>query len=170
MREPEGFGEYVEGARHGLLRTAFLLTGDYHAAEDLVQTTLVKVWPQWTRVVSREGSISAYVHRTMTHAFISSTRRRRWREVLGADHATEPIHAEAEDQIIRKLTVTACLRRLPPRQRLAIVLRVYLDMTEAETARMMGCSVGTVKSTVSRGLARLEVVMTTSNDKGGEYV
>jgi DNA-directed RNA polymerase specialized sigma24 family protein len=78
---PESFEQYVAARRDTLVRIAFLLTGDAHAAEDVVQVTLVRLWPRWRRLAP-DGDVDAYVRRTLYTVFVSAARRRRWREVL----------------------------------------------------------------------------------------
>jgi RNA polymerase sigma-70 factor (sigma-E family) len=151
MDEPEGFREYVQGRRDGLLRTAFLLTGDAHLAQDLVQSVLTKVWLRWTRI-SRSTSIDAYVNRMMVNLHIGWRRRFWHREV---PHDQLPEDSGAEDTHVDRLAMLAALGRLPPRQRAVLVLRFYQDLTEAQVAEILGCSVGTIKSQSSKALATL---------------
>ena len=157
MQEPEGFAEYVRARRDTLVRTAYLLTGDSASAEDLVQATLVRVWPRWERV-GRVENVDAYVRRVQMSIFLS-WRRRRWsREVATAvlpDGPAGDQTAAADDRSV----LLAAIGRLPARQRAVIALRYFLDLTEAETADALGCSVGTVKSHCSRALTRLRALM-----------
>lgn len=150
-----GFEEWVVGRRPALLRTAFLLTGSTHEADDLVQTTLLKVVPRWSRVAADP---EAYVRRVMVNANISRWQRRRWREVATAqvpDWAVEQVGSED------RLTLHAALARLAPRQRAVVVLRYYDDLTEREAADLLGVTVGTVKSQARDALARLRVLLPT---------
>lgn len=156
MAEPEAFEEFVFARMPALLRTAYLLTGDHHDAEDLVQTALVKSVPHWRRI---EGDPEPYVRRVLVHENISRWRRRRWRE-----HPTEVLPerpmggaaAESDDGgAADRLALRAALAALAPRQRAVIVLRYYEDLTERETAVLMGVSVGTVKSQARDALVRL---------------
>jgi RNA polymerase sigma-70 factor (sigma-E family) len=156
VSEPDGFRDFVAARSRALERTAWLLTGDWHAAEDLVQTALAKAWPRWSSIV-RQDAPELYVRRIMvtTHA---SWWRRRWRgEVatgtVAEDGAVMDIAAEADT----RHAVREALATLPPRQRAAVVLRYFDDFTEAQTAEVLGCSVGTVKSQVSKALAKLRV-------------
>lgn len=146
-----GFDEFVATRQRGLLRAAWLLTGDWAAAEDLVQTAFVRAWPHWRRL-DDERAAEAYVRRVMLNAYLSA-RRRRWRgETPTADL---PEHAApAADADLRGALVEA-VRRLPRRQRAVVVLRFFDDLTEAQTASVLGCSVGTVKSQTSKALAGL---------------
>ena len=151
MSDRDSFEEYVAARRGALLRTAYLLTGDAHAAEDLVQVALLKVVPQWRRVADNP---EPYVRTVLARESVSRWRRRRWRE-LHTDQVPEvPAADERPDD---RLALREALARLAPRQRAVIVLRYYEDLTEAETARVLGISVGTVKSQARDALARLRV-------------
>ncbi|MGH3265211.1 MAG: SigE family RNA polymerase sigma factor [Trebonia sp.] len=152
--EPDGFREYVAVRQDALLRLARMLTGDWQAAEDLVQTTLERVWPRWERLAAH-GDPHAYVCRVLVNAHTKS-RWRRWRGEL--PHADVPDHADKADAYaasdLRELVI-GLLPSLPPRQRTVLVLRFYEDLTEAATAEALGCTVGTVKSQTAKGLAKL---------------
>jgi RNA polymerase sigma-70 factor (sigma-E family) len=141
-------------ARYGsLLRTAFLLCGDRGKAEDLVQTTLAKTVVAWSRLQGAEG-IDHYVQRVLVNTFLTSRRRRSWWELpLG-----RPVESPARDEyasVEQRDLLRRALEGLPARQRAAVVLRFYQDLSEQDTARALGCSVGTVKSLTSRGLRTL---------------
>ena len=144
-----GFEEFVVARRGALLRTAYLLTGDPHDAEDLVQVALVKCVPQWHRIAHQP---EPYVRTVLARESISRWRRRRWREVLTAVE-DEPL-AFGPD-VDERLALRTALLRLAPRQRAVIVLRYFEDLTEAQTAKALGVGVGTVKSQARDGLARL---------------
>ena len=147
------FDELVTDRSPALLRSACLLTGDWALAEDLVQTALAKTWFAWGGLRD-PAAAEAYVRTTMTRLFLS-WRRRRWH----GEVPTERLPEFAADGDLRGVEDRDWLRRvlvrLPPRTRVMMVLRFYEDRTEAEVAHILGCSVGTVKSTVSRGLAQL---------------
>lgn len=152
VAEPIDFQDYVLARRRALLRTAWLLTGDWHAAEDLVQTALIRCHPHWSRVSANNPD--AYVRKTIVNAH-TSLLRRRWRgEHPTADLPEHPANDEYGAADSRHLMIAA-LRRLPVRQRAAVVLRFYEDLSETETATALGCSVGTVKSQTSKALAAL---------------
>ena len=155
LKEPLGFRDFVAARQRALLRTARMLTGDEHTAEDLVQAALERVWPRWETVV-RAGDPDAYVRKVLVNTY-ASWWRRRWRgerstsvvpEVTSADEFLQADLADA----VRRLLPT-----LPPRQRAVLVLRYYDDLTETATADALGCSVGTVKSQASKALARLRL-------------
>jgi RNA polymerase sigma-70 factor (sigma-E family) len=154
--EPPGFRDYVAGRQHALQRSARMLTGDEQMAEDLVQTTLERVWPHWQRV-ARDRDPDAYVRRVMVNTY-SSWWRRKWR---GEQPTSDLPEITTTDDDYARADLADALRRLlptlPPRQRAALVLRYYDDLTETATADVLGCSVGTVKSQTSKALARLRL-------------
>jgi RNA polymerase sigma-70 factor (sigma-E family) len=154
----DDFRAFVHGAYRRLLRTGYLLTGDPHRAEDLAQETLAKVALAWHRI-SRADAVDAYVRRVMVNTCTSLWRRRRWRERPTGEPPDRPgpdpyAGSDERDRLRRALTA------LPARQRAAVVLRHYEDLTEGQAATALGCSVGTVKSLTSRGLARLRTELT----------
>jgi RNA polymerase sigma-70 factor (sigma-E family) len=146
------FSDYVAARQHTLLRRAMLLTGSRADAEDLVQTTLAKAYRAWGRIREREA-VDAYVMRIMVNTRTSWLRRPR-RETPTDDVPETAVHAEAPDVVVQTV-LRDVLADLPRRQRAAVVLRFYDDLTERETAQLLGISVGTVKSSVSRALDRL---------------
>jgi RNA polymerase sigma-70 factor (sigma-E family) len=148
----EDFRRYVVGRQRSLLRTAWLLTGDWASAEDLVQTALVRAWPHWARIATGEGA-DAYVRRIMINKSID-WRRRRWQGEVPTQVLPEPMTGGGVDLELQQTLVLA-VRSLPLRQRAAIVLRYFDDLSEIETAAAMGCAVGTVKSQTSKALASL---------------
>ena len=152
------FEAYVRASQTKHKRLAFLLTGDVHAAEDLLQAAYAKMYPKWDRVRTYDAP-DAYLRRVMLSLRTSWWRRHKNREFsvealpdLGAsaDHAGDVAQSQA---------LLQALGALPERQRAAVVLRHWCDVSEAETAQVMGCSVGTVKSTTSKGLAALRTAL-----------
>jgi RNA polymerase sigma-70 factor (sigma-E family) len=141
------FEEFVVARRGALLRTAYLLTGNHHDAEDLVQSTLIKVVPKWKRIKNRP---EPYVRKVLARDSVSRWRSRRWREV-STDVVPEATHHDSTDRI----ELLEDLRKLSPRQRAVLVLRYFDDLTEVDTAEALGISVGTVKSHVRDALQRL---------------
>jgi RNA polymerase sigma-70 factor (sigma-E family) len=154
VEEPDGFREFVASRSRPLLRSAWLLTGDWALAEDLVQTSLATAWQRWGRIVRRDAP-ELYVRRVMVSTYLSWTRRR-WRGELPARELPEVVAAAdvMADADLRE-SVRIELARLPARQRAVLVLRYFDDLTEVATAEILGCSVGTVKSQAFKALARL---------------
>jgi RNA polymerase sigma-70 factor (sigma-E family) len=150
----ESFRWFVVAHRRSLLRSALLLTGDRGHAEDLVQTALLKSYRHWDRISSR-GEPVAYVHRVLVTTSTSWWRRRSATEQVMdtiPDRAAGP-DRQRDDELLQ------ALRTLPPRMRAVVVLRFYEDRSEAQTAELLGCSVGTVKTQTSRAMARLRELL-----------
>jgi RNA polymerase sigma-70 factor (sigma-E family) len=154
-------------ARQGrLLRTAYLLTGDVHAAEDLVQTSLAKLYLAWDRV-SAAPSIDAYARKIMVNEHTSMWRRLwRHREVV-TDTSTHDVPVTAEEYDGVGAALWDAVRALPERQRAVVVLRYYEQLSEQETADALGVSVGTVKSQASRALGTLRTHLGDRDDLTG---
>jgi RNA polymerase sigma-70 factor (sigma-E family) len=154
MDEPDGFREFVAGRSRALLRTAWLLTGDWALAQDLVQTALAKTWPAWSRI-QRSDDPEVYVRRILVTTY-ATWWRRRWRGEAPAAVLPERVNAtDAFEEADRRAVVAAALATLTRGQRAVVVLRYFDDLTEAQTAAVLGCSVGTVKSQHARALAAL---------------
>jgi len=160
------FREFVAMRWTALLRTAYLLTGDHDRAEDLVQGALVRMHRHWPKVLAKDDGSQwrapeAYVRKTMVNLNTDWWRRLGSRErpsgILPGGDRPSSADAYAEMEIREDLWVE--LRALPPKMRAALVLRYFEDLSEAETAEILGCSIGTVKSQCSRGLARLQKAM-----------
>lgn len=156
--DADGFAS-VFNAHHGhAVRLAYLLCGDHHQAEDIVSDAFAKVYVQWRK--GRIDDVGAYLRRAVANQANSGLRRRylerreaakRSGDERGVRHVDE--HAAERDEVWR------AIQRLPERQRRSVVLRYYEDLSEADTAEVLGVSVGTVKSQVSRGLARMQELM-----------
>lgn len=154
------FTAYVVAREQALARLAYLLTGDRHAAEDLLQNTLAKVYRHWDRVRAVELP-DAYVRRIMVNESNS-----RWRRVLRlretpVSHVLDILEPAATTGLERSEAIDLWrqVQTLPAQQRAAVVLRYYEDLSEAQTAQILGCSVGTVKSHTSRALSALRTKM-----------
>jgi RNA polymerase sigma-70 factor (sigma-E family) len=162
MSRPD-FDRFVADSSDGLLRTAYLIVWDLPEAEDLVQETLFKVAKRWPRV-SRMDHPVAYARRILVNLALDGRgKRARRRAELSGAAVGEPAGAaavptDAHDDLY------AALAALPPRQRAVLVLRYFLDLPEAEVACALRCSIGTVKSTSSRGLARLAQTLPSTNE------
>lgn len=148
------FTAYLQARQARLLRTAYLLTGDQHQAEDLLQTSLAKLYLAWTRVHDRE-SVDAYVRRIMVNEHNSLWRRAWRRREHPTDAVPEPPTALPTYDDGTGAALWAAVQTLPRKARAVLVLRYYEELTEAETAEVLGIAVGTVKSQTSRALATL---------------
>ena len=151
------FDAFVHEWGPRLGRFAFLLTGDHQLAEDLVQTALAKVVRQWGRVVER-GDPAPYVRTVVLNTAIG-WRRRRWRGEHPTGQLPEVALADGTAGVDDRERLRRALLELPTRQRAAVVLRFYEDLGEAEVARLLGCSVGTVKSQTAKGLGKLRSIL-----------
>ncbi len=149
----EDFCSYVAARSPALLRTAYLLTGNRADAEDLLQAALAKTYLAWDRIREREA-VDGYVRRVLVNTQTSWWRRRKVDEYATDQLPELPGRDASADQDLHDALWTA-LSGLPKRQRAMVVLRYYEDLSEAQTAQIMGVSVGTVKSTTSRALLKL---------------
>jgi RNA polymerase sigma-70 factor (sigma-E family) len=148
------FTQFAEAAAGQLLGTAYLLCGDWHTAEDLVQTTLAKVFASWNRIRAR-ASAPAYARRTLVNTYFVDYRRRRWREVLSGNVHELPGRDVEPPALELRLELTQALATLPPKARAIVVLRYWEDMSIEQVAAHLGCSPGNVKSQSSRSLDKL---------------
>jgi RNA polymerase sigma-70 factor (sigma-E family) len=156
-RSFEGLDTLVAERGNALLATAVLLTGSRAAGEDLVQAALERLMRSWGRV---RQDRERYLRRTMYHLAVDQWRQRKRRPEVFA--SVEPAHPpDAADVLTLRRALIDALAQLPPRQRAVLVLRYWEQCSEAEAAEVLGCSVGTVKSTASRGLARLRELTAT---------
>ena len=150
----DAFRAYVAARSPALMRTAYLLTGHRADAEDLLQTALAKTYLAWDRIQAREA-LDGYVRRVLVN-----TQTSRWRRRKLAEYPTDALperrsERDATEDVALHDALWTALAQLPKRQRAAVVLRYYEDLSEAETADVLGVSVGTVKSTTSRALIKL---------------
>ena len=147
------FDEFVAARSSRLLRTAYLLTRDHALAEDLLQTALAKAWFSWSRI---QGDPEPYVRKVLVNTF-ASWWRRKWNGEQSYAEPPETTRSGGHDELDEHQDLWAAMGRLPRRQRAVIVLRYVEDLSEAESARLLGISPGTVKSQTSRALANLRV-------------
>lgn len=155
----DDFADFVRAASPRLLTSAWMLCGDPHLAEELVQEALARVYARWRRVAAEQ--LTAYARRVLVNLHTDRWRKRR-REVL-MDDPPEPADGHAAAPVGRvdlALDLAAALQRLPRRERECVVLRHYLDLSEKDVAATLGVSLGTVKSSTSRGLAALRAALT----------
>lgn len=155
--DEEAFVEFAAGAKPWLLTSAWMLTGDTYAAEDLVQETLVRLYVRWPRV--RAGQPAAYARRVLANLHTDRWRKHH-REVL----TDEPPETTGDVHDPRTVDLLRALQQLAPRERESVVLRHYLDLSEKQTAQALGISVGAVKGYTSRGLAALRPLMQDQED------
>lgn len=152
-REDE-FAAFVATRQLGLHKTAWLLTGDWAAAQDLVQTALAKTWRRWRRAGVADNR-DAYVRRVLINTFLSARRRRWLGEIPSAAPPEAPSPQELGEEVATRIAVADALARLTRRQRAVVVLRYLHDLPEAQVADVLGCAVGTVKSTGAKALRHL---------------
>jgi RNA polymerase sigma-70 factor (sigma-E family) len=151
------FTAYAAAQLPGLRRTAFLLCQDWHRADDLAQTALTRLFIHWRRA-SSAGNTDAYLRAILLNVFLGEQRTGWWKRTR--PHA-EPARAaafprpSAPPDLDALLDLRAALEQLPPRRRAAVVLRYYCDLSIEQTARLLGCSEGTIKSQTSKALAQL---------------
>lgn len=160
-REDGSFDEFIRSSSTRLLRLAWLLTGSASSAEDLVQETFERVYVAWPRIEA--GGTHNYARRILVNLHTDS-HRRRWRENLTPE-VPELGRDDRSDQVALADQLTAALAQLPVRERQCVVLRHHVDLSERETADALNISTGTVKSSTSRGLARLRTLLVPEGDR-----
>ncbi len=148
-----GFDEFVAARSTALLRTAYLLTHDHGLAEDLLQTSLTKAWFAWDRIAQ---SPEAYVRKVLFNTY-ATWWRRKWNGEQATEDLPEAAVGDGAGEAGAGLDLWTAMERLPRRQRAVVVLRYFDDLTEAQTAEVLGCSVGTVKSQCSKAFAKLRI-------------
>lgn len=149
------FRQFVVDRSGALFRTAYLLTGDRHAAEDLVQSALVKTAAKW-RSLRDPAAIEGYVRRVMYHEQVSWWRRRSRVAEVSSSRLPDQTGDGHADVVELRMVMRTALSRLTPRQRTMLVLRYFEDLSETEIARLLGVRVGSVRSQIYRSLARLK--------------
>jgi RNA polymerase sigma-70 factor (sigma-E family) len=149
--QQDDFSEYFAARAHTLRATAYLLCGDWHRAEDITQVAMTKLYLAWPRL--REWGVDAYARKVLVRTFLAENRRL-WRR---REHLThEPPEPQVTDgDTDQRLLVEAALATVPPRQRAVLVLRYWNDLSVEDTAEVLDCSTGTVKSQAARGIAAL---------------
>jgi RNA polymerase sigma-70 factor (sigma-E family) len=147
------FTQFVAETHGQLARSARLLTGDWHTAEDLVQATLMRVYRRWRRVEAADSAL-AYTQRVMLNLFLTSLRRR-WNGEAPQDRLPETAAPDFSTEINSRDALSRALGALPKRMRAVVVLRYYEDLSVEQTAQLLGCSEATVRSQAARALAKL---------------
>jgi RNA polymerase sigma-70 factor (sigma-E family) len=154
MADADGFAEFVVARERALQRTAWLLTGDWALAEDLVQTALARSWPRWERIRRRDNP-EIYVRRVLVNTWLTWSRRKWRREEVSGSIPEGPGPSDHAAEIAVRLAVREALSSLTDRQRAVLVMRVFDDMSEADVAQALNVAAGTVKSTAAQALAKL---------------
>jgi RNA polymerase sigma-70 factor (sigma-E family) len=158
----EDFEDFVRAHLPSLLRTAFLLTGgDGPAAEDAVQETLTRLYPRWARVQQADYPL-AYVRRSLINTYLNSVRSTSAREFVALDSVDRGAGGDMTQAVGDRDQIRRLIRQLPERQRVALVLRYFDDLTDREVARAMGCRPGTARSLISRGLSAVRATLSPS--------
>ena len=152
----EDFARYVRARQHRLLRAAYLVCGDAHLAEDLLQGAFAKLAGRWEKV--RAENPDAYVRRILYRDAVSSWRRTR-RESLSSLTLVDVLVHDQSPRTGQRVDLERALAELTPKQRAVVVLRFFEDRTEVESAEVLGVSVGTVKSQTHAALARLRTLL-----------
>ncbi len=155
QRDEQDFAEYFAARRDAVRRSAYLLCGDWHRADDFAQTAFVALHRRWRKIRDR-GALDAYVRRTLVRAVIDESRRP-WRRERFVDELPETPNSDGEigDSVATRSALLEGLRAVPPRQRAVLVLRFLEGLDVAATAETLKCSQGTVKSQTARGLTAL---------------
>jgi RNA polymerase sigma-70 factor (sigma-E family) len=151
----EEFVRFAEAVAPRLRRTAFLLCGDWHTAEDLAQTTLAKVFASWARI-RHEDAVSAYAMRTLLNSYLAESRKKRLGELLTTALPERPVDPPSPEL---RMAVLAALATLPPRARAVVILRYWADQSVDQTAALLGCTPGNVKSQSARALDKLRLLL-----------
>ncbi|HEX3781068.1 MAG TPA: SigE family RNA polymerase sigma factor [Pseudonocardiaceae bacterium] len=155
QRDEQEFREYFAARREAVRRSAYLLCGDWHRADDFAQTAFVALHRRWHKIADR-GALDAYVRRCVVRAVIDESRRP-WRRERFTDDVPDVADSAPElgDSVATRATLLAALRKVPPRQRAVLMLRFLEGLDVSGVAVTLGCSEGTVKSQTARGLATL---------------
>jgi RNA polymerase sigma-70 factor (sigma-E family) len=159
VEDEREFRQFVDARLAQLRRTAYLLCGDPHGADDVVSVTLAKLLRQWRRV-SRMEHPDAYLRRMLITSYLDE-RRRPWRVERPSESLPSPVVAAGEGEVLDRVTLLAVLDRLPPRQRAVLVLRFFCDLSVEQTAAALDCAAGTVKAHTHQGLAALRAMLGT---------
>ncbi|AGL16682.1 SigE family RNA polymerase sigma factor [Actinoplanes sp. N902-109] len=157
------FDEFVQGRGRALLRFAYVLSGDAHLAEDLVQEVLARMHRRWDRIAAMDNA-EAYVRTAIVRQFLSWRRRRAYREAVLAEVPEAAGSEEPQQHVVARDQMWRLLRGLPRAQRAVLVLRFYCDLPDPAIAELLGCGQSTVRSQAARALTRMRAMIT---DNGG---
>ena len=155
---PTDFDDFVSSRGQSLLRFAYLLSGDAHLAEDLVQEVLARLHRRWGRIAAMHHA-EAYVRTSIARQLISWRRRRSAQETIVAAVPDRPVQHDPQQHLLARAQMWQLLAGLPPKQRAVLVLRFYDDLPDNEIAALLGCGVSTVRSQAARALARMRQLM-----------
>jgi RNA polymerase sigma-70 factor (sigma-E family) len=164
MGDEADFTEYVRAHAPWLRKVAYLLCGDWHRADDLVQVGVTKLYTNWHRA-NRAWNLNGYARRTLVNTFLAE-QRTSWRRLVDLRETDDDVVVRDPDQDAA-LDLRHALTSLPPRQRATVVLRYYCDMSVDEVARTLGCSAGTVKSQTAHGITALRRLLHTEPQPHG---
>jgi len=156
--DPEDFDDFVQARGRALLRFAYVLSGDAHLAEDLVQEVLARMHRRWDKITAMQHA-EAYVRTAIVRQFLSWRRRRSAHEMILAEVPEPPGFDEPQHQILARDQMWQLLTGLPRAQRAVLVLRFYCDLPDDEIAILLGCGESTVRSQASRALARMRKLL-----------
>jgi len=151
------FREFIAARLDSLRRTAFVLSRDWHTADDLVSETIIKLLRRWSRI-DETANPDAYAHRVLLSVWLDE-RRRPWRRESPSITLPDTARTDHVGDAVDRITVLEQLAKLPKRRRAVVVLRFYCDMSVEQTAEVLGCSTGTVKSQTARALDTLRAAM-----------
>ena len=166
MRSTQDFAEFAAAVSPRLRRMAFLLCGDWHTAEDLVQTTLAKVFVSWRKIRRKEAE-QAYAFRTLVNTYLAYKRLKRSEEILTSRVPERSVWLPPPET---RIVVLNALATLPPKSRAVVVLRYWADLSVDEVAAMLGCSPGNVKSQSARALSKLRPMLDDiATESGSSY-
>lgn len=160
--DDSGFRDYFSSRLDSLRRTAYLMCGDWHTADDVVSVAVLKVYQSWRRI-SRMDNVDAYVRRAVINAWLDE-RRRPWRRERSVPELPADVKPADDRLVDDRLSIVKHLEALPPRRRAVIVLRYYCDLSVEDTAQVLECSAGTVKSQTARALETLRAAMVNVSD------
>ena len=156
--DDDSFREYIGVRLDPLRRTAYLICGDWHSADDVVSTAITKIYQDWHRI-SQMDNPDAYLRRVLVNTWLME-RRRPWRRERSVPDLPAVAGQPGDDRSVHeRLSLLKHLTALPPRQRAAVVLRFYCDLSVEQTAQVLQCNPGTVKSQVARALVTLRAAM-----------
>ena len=161
----DDFVEYASASRLRLIRLALRITGDQHAAQDLVQEALARTWASWSKVRAKDQP-DAYLRRVMLNLYLRHQRRYSGRERLTDAVPEPPLGAAATDEVDERQRVWKAIQLLPARQKLVVVLRYYEDLSEADIAAVLECEPGTVKSQLHKAMGHLRVSLPKESASG----